>query len=63
VEELGAKIARAALPDGALEDLGALVEVAAALAKVTGEAAAGAFRCEGNRRRQRKDSPVKSSHF
>jgi hypothetical protein len=63
VEELGAKIASAALPEGTLEDLPALIEVAAAMAKATGEAAAGAFRGEGNRRRQRKDSPVKSSHF
>jgi hypothetical protein len=63
VEELSAKIGSAALEEGALDDLPALVKVAAAVAKVKGEAAAGAFRAEGNRRRQRKDSPVKSSHF
>lgn len=63
VEDLAAKIVSAALEDGALADLPALVEVATAMAKVTGDAVAGAFRGAGNRRRQRKDSPVKSSHF
>lgn len=63
VEDLAAKIVGAPLEERALEDLPALIGLATAMAKVTGEAAAGAFRREGNRRRQRKDSPVKSSHF
>ncbi len=63
VEELAGKIAAAKVAPDALADLPALTEIAEATAKVQGEAAAGAFRRAGNRRRQRKDSPVKSSHF
>jgi hypothetical protein len=63
VEELAEKIVTAKLTPEALSDLPALIEIAEATAKVKGEAEAGALRREGNRRRQRKDSPVKSSHF
>jgi hypothetical protein len=62
-ETLAARILSATLEEGALADLPALLEFAAAMAKLSGDAAAGAFRAGGNRRRQRKDSPVKSSHL
>lgn len=60
---LARKVFEAKLEDGALADLATLDALAKAAAGLRGDAAAGALRTSGTRRRQREDSPVKSNRF
>ncbi|HLM69265.1 MAG TPA: hypothetical protein VK358_17125 [Longimicrobium sp.] len=63
VETLAAAVVSARLEDGALEDVPTLKKLVGAMATVAGEAAGGLFLEQGRRRRNLKDSPVKSSRF
>lgn len=63
IEEFATSIVSSTLAPCDLEDLPALVALAQAAIRVTGEHAAGAFQQTGSRRRQRVDSPVPSSRF
>jgi hypothetical protein len=62
-EDLAKRILATNVEAGELSDLGALRDFVLRAMKVGGAAAGGAWREEGNRRRQRIDSPVPSARF